>query len=139
VRPQFPHRNSDDTPSSRGLQGPRKTAIDANNRFALDLYALLAGDPEYGKGNILFSPYLISTTFGVTYKGAKGQTADEICKVFHFPENQSTMRFGFEEIVGEVNSHSNVHSQKTAKAPWAEKTHPSQPDYSRVADKSNMA
>lgn len=45
------------------------------------------------------------------------------------------MRSSFEEIVEEVNSHSNVYSQKTAKAPWAEKTHPCQPDYSRVADK----
>ncbi|HNS82973.1 MAG TPA: serpin family protein, partial [Methanolinea sp.] len=57
---------------------PLDAVVDANNRFAFDLYNTLADNPEYGDGNIFFSPFSLSTALAITYEGARGQTADEI-------------------------------------------------------------
>lgn len=47
--------------------------MDGNNQFAIDLYKKLA---ETEKGNIVFSPYSISSALAMTYAGAKSNTAD---------------------------------------------------------------
>ena len=56
------------------------TAVEGNNQFAFDLYARLAQKP----GNTFFSPYSISNALGMTYAGAKGQTATEMAQTLHF-------------------------------------------------------
>jgi len=53
------------------------------NRFAFDLYAKLK-DQE---GNLFLSPYSISTALTMTYAGARGQTAQQMAEVLHFPAN----------------------------------------------------
>jgi serpin B len=50
------------------------------NAFGVDLYHQVA----QGSGNLFFSPASISTAFGMAYAGAKGQTAQEMAKVFRF-------------------------------------------------------
>ena len=54
--------------------------VDANNRFALDLYSKYKSE----EGNVFFSPYSISTALAMTYEGARGQTAQEMQSVFYF-------------------------------------------------------
>ena len=56
------------------------TVVEGNNQFALDLYQRLGQKP----GNKFFSPYSISTALGMTYAGAKGQTAQEMASTLHF-------------------------------------------------------
>ncbi|MBC8072959.1 MAG: serpin family protein [Deltaproteobacteria bacterium] len=51
------------------------------NAFAIDLHHELAVRP----GNLFVSPASISIAFAMTHAGAKGKTADELAKVFHFP------------------------------------------------------
>ena len=58
-----------------------KAVVDGNNAFALDLYKKLA---EKEAGNILFSPYSISSALAMTYAGARGQTAEQMAKTMHF-------------------------------------------------------
>jgi len=53
-----------------------------NNEFALDLYEKVYGMEE--SDNIFFSPYSISSALGMTYDGARGQTAVEMAEVLHF-------------------------------------------------------
>ena len=48
--------------------------VRGNNEFAFDLYAQLSKKP----GNVFFSPYSISTALGMTYAGARGNTAKEM-------------------------------------------------------------
>ena len=101
----------------------------ANNRFAFDLYGQLAGDT----GNIFFSPFSLSSALAITYEGARGQTADEIRAVFHFPDNQARMRDGFSGMISAVNRGDAAYSLRTANALWAEQTYPFLPDYITTA------
>jgi serpin B len=103
--------------------------VAANNRFAFDLYGQLAGDP----GNIFFSPFSLSSALAITYEGARGQTADEIRAVFHFPDNQARMRDGFSGMIAAVNRGDAAYSLRTANALWAEQTYPFLPDYITTA------
>ncbi|MCQ8893731.1 MAG: serpin family protein [Methanolinea sp.] len=109
--------------------------VDANNRFALDLYHQLARDPEYGDGNIFFSPFSISTALAITYEGARGHTADEIRAVFHFPDNTSILRYGYSDLIAQNNRESNTSTLRTANALWAEKTYAFLPDYRETAER----
>lgn len=52
------------------------------NAFAVDLHHALAAKP----GNLFVSPASIAIAFAMTHAGAKGDTAAELAKVFHFGE-----------------------------------------------------
>jgi serpin B len=56
-----------------------------NNQFALDLYGRLAEQ----KGNLVFSPYSITSALAMTYAGARGATATEMAAVLRFPSDGS--------------------------------------------------
>ncbi|OPY42646.1 MAG: Serpin (serine protease inhibitor) [Methanoregulaceae archaeon PtaU1.Bin059] len=109
--------------------------VDANNRFAIDLYQKIAGDPDYGDGNIFISPFSISTALAITYEGARGETADEIRSVFYFPENQTVLRSGYADLIARLNSPLNAYTLRTANALWAEQTHSFLPDYLSTAER----
>lgn len=51
-----------------------------NNAFAVNFYNALKAT----EGNFLFSPYSILTAFAMTYAGARGETEQQIAKVFGF-------------------------------------------------------
>lgn len=68
-------------PAEAALAGQReKAAVSAVNGFAVDVYKKFA---EEGR-NLCFSPYSISTAFAMTYAGAKGETAAEMQRAFHY-------------------------------------------------------
>src|SRR3990170_1362649 len=52
-----------------------------NNAFAFDLYQALR---ESADGNLIFSPYSISTALAMTYAGARGDTETEMARTLHF-------------------------------------------------------
>ncbi len=51
-----------------------------NTAFALDLYRQLGA----GEGNVFFSPHSISVALGMTYAGARGETAAQMAETLHF-------------------------------------------------------
>ena len=57
----------------------------ANNQFAFDLYSKLRASG----GNVVVSPYSISTALMMVQAGAKGATATQMSQVLHFPEGAS--------------------------------------------------
>jgi serine protease inhibitor len=57
-----------------------KAIVNANNRFAFDLYGRLRAE----KGNLFFSPNSISTALAMTYGGAKADTEKQMADVLHF-------------------------------------------------------
>ena len=62
---------------------PVKETVKANSQFAVDLYKQVSRENE-GK-NIFFSPYSISSALAMAAEGARGETADEMAEVLHFP------------------------------------------------------
>lgn len=117
------------------IPGSVTNVVDANNRFALTLYAHLADEPAHRNDNLFFSPFSISSALAITWEGARGTTAEEIRSVFHFPEDQSVLRSGFPEVIASMNSRTNAYTLRTANALWAEKTYPFLPDYISTADR----
>ena len=65
-----------------GRTGDLDVLVEGNTKFACDLYGQLA-ESDKGK-NLFFSPLSISTALGMTYAGARAQTAAEMVKVLHF-------------------------------------------------------
>jgi serpin B len=59
-------------------------AVLANNAFAFDLYGKLAA--AAGTDNLVLSPLSAWLALGMTYAGARGQTAAEMASVLHFGE-----------------------------------------------------
>jgi len=119
----------------RAIPGSVMNVVDANNRFALTLYARLADEPAYRNDNLFFSPFSISSALAITCEGARGTTAEEIRAVFHFPEDQNVLRSGFAEVIASMNSKKNAYTLQTANALWAEQTYPFLPDYISTADR----
>ena len=62
-----------------------------NNDFALRLYQRLRG----GQGNLIVSPYSISTALAMTHAGAAGETKRQMAKAvgFYLPEAQLNPAF----------------------------------------------
>jgi serpin B len=106
-----------------------KSAVEANNQFAFDLYSKLRGDPEKVKSNLFFSPFSISSALAITCEGARGVTAHEIRSVFHFPIDDVSRRQGFQEISAGINQAKDGYTLSTANALWAERTYRFLPDY----------
>lgn len=93
-----------------------QAVVNANNKFAFDLYSEL--DRSEG-GNIFYSPYSISAALAMTYEGAKGQTAEEIKSVFHFPES-GVLRPNFAAIYNEINKKDKPYTLSTGNAVWVQ-------------------
>jgi serpin B len=70
----------DQEPEALAKLADLKMLVQGNSEFAFDLYARLSKE----KGNIVFSPYSISTALAMTYGGARGETAKEMAKVLRF-------------------------------------------------------
>ena len=79
-QPDQPPKADTTGSTTQGMQD----VVNANNKFAFDLYSQLN---KSEKGNLFYSPYSISAALAMTYEGAKGQTANEMKSVFHFPES----------------------------------------------------
>src|SRR5439155_26910823 len=76
---------------AREVEADAHALVEANNRFALDLYAELRAQP----GNLFLSPYSISTAFGMLRAGAAGKTEVEMASVFHFTLPQEKLHPAF--------------------------------------------
>jgi serpin B len=72
--------------------------VDGNNQFALDMYRQLGQKA----GNKFFSPYSISTALGMTYAGAKGQTAKEMAQTLHFTLENEHLHPSFGDLIRQI-------------------------------------
>lgn len=65
--------------------------VKGNNRFALQLYARL----KSSEGNLLLSPYSISSALAMTYAGSAGNTALQMKKTLNFSLQQPELDAAF--------------------------------------------
>jgi len=108
-----------------------KQVVDANNRFAFELYSELSKTDER---NIFYSPYGIFSALGMSYEGARGQTSDEMKSVFHFPEVE-VLRPNFAKIYNNLNEKSKEYELRTGNALWAQYDYPLLEDYTSRVEK----
>ena len=107
------------------------SVVNSSNQFAFDLYSNLKGI----EGNIFFSPYSLSTAMAMTYEGARGQTAEEIRQVFHYPEDIEILRREYAETINQINKKDKKYELRTANALWAQKSYPFSPEYFKTVEK----
>jgi len=108
--------------------------VDANNLFAFDIYKKIASEKNVND-NLFLSPYSISSALALTYEGAKGETADQIRSVFHFPDNIETLRNGFRDVNTGINAGDPEYELDVANALWAEQTYQFLENYIITAEK----
>lgn len=127
--PKTPVVADEDKPPKREYQplpkfvaatkGDAAAVVKGNNQFAFDLYGKL----REKEGNLFFSPYSISTALGMTYAGARGETAKEMENVLRFPLPQEKLHSAFADIIKEVNGdgRNRGYELSVANSLWAQK------------------
>src|SRR5436190_24401566 len=93
--------------------------VAGNTAFALDLYGHLKGN----QGNLFFSPYSISTCLAMTHAGARGETENQMAKVFRFDKDQQKLHSSFGELGRRLNEAGKQEGIElsVANALWAQK------------------
>lgn len=95
------------------------SVVEGNNAFAFNLYAKLRGK----KGNLVFSPYSVSTALAMTYAGARGETAAQMEKVLHFTLGQENLHPAMADVVDDLNTRGGegVYELVVANRLWGQK------------------
>jgi serpin B len=98
-----------------------------NTAFALDLYARLRGQ----EGNLFYSPLSMSAALGMTYAGARGQTADEMAKALHFDLGQDRLHPALGSLLRDLGGQDKQRGYQlsVANALWPQKGHPFTPAF----------
>lgn len=98
----------------------------ANSLFALELFHTLSeSNPT---GNIFFSPFSISSALAMVFLGAKGSTAAQLSKTFHF-DSVEDIHSRFQSLNAEVSKHGASHTLKLANRLYGEKTYNFLPEF----------
>jgi serpin B len=116
-----------------GKLNPDTAAIvNGNNVFALDLYRELAQKD----GNLFFSPYSISTALGMTYAGARGDTAAQMASALHFALPQERLHPAFGSLIKDINGggRPRKYHLQTANRLWGQKGYGFLPDFLKLVE-----
>jgi len=115
--------------TSKATSEGKAFVVNANNKFAFDLYSKLDGN-----SNLFFSPYSITSAVAVVYDGAKGKTAEEIKSVFHFP-NTDVLKYNYAAILNSLNQQNDNYELKTTNDLWVQKDYQLMTNYTNSATK----
>lgn len=116
--------------AARVQSAQTQALVQGNNAFALQLYGQLRATP----GNLFFSPYSISTCLAMTYAGARGETEQQMARVFHFPGEQAQVHSSFGELQRQLGEAAKEGIElNVANALWAEKEPPLLPAFLQIA------
>lgn len=106
---------------------------EGSNAFALDLYREVAKDGD----NLFFSPASISLAMSYAYRGADGQTAEQMREVMHFAAGPEANLSGVGELDRMMNISGEGRELRSANAFWVHDDLKLEPDY--VADLEQKA
>jgi serpin B len=118
--------------------GPERVAMNdvvaGNNRFAFDLFGKVRNRP----GNLVFSPYSISTALALTYTGASGQTAEEMAETLHLPPDGKALDSGFAALRALIGGEGEdrAYQLSTANALWGQQGLSYRPEFLKRAEAS---
>jgi serpin B len=94
--------------SAVSAAGPFNAIAEGNAGLAVQLYR------EFGtkEGNLFFSPYSISSAMGMTYAGARGETAMQMKEALHFRLEQAGLNSGFRSLNQALHANAQSSGQK---------------------------
>jgi len=117
--------------------GDLKALVQGNNDFAFDLYAQLSRK----NGNLVFSPYSISSALGMTFAGARGNTAKEMAQTLHFPPDNGGVHPAFGELIRTIQGTDRKRSYElaTGNSLWGNKTLSLDPKFLRTTQTDYQA
>jgi serpin B len=105
--------------------GLRSFAADHND-FALALYGQLLRRP----GNLFFSPFSIRAALGMTYAGARGETASQMSGALRFAGSNEHVHAAFAEVIDRLNSAAGSRQEmRVASSLWGQDGAPLQPGF----------
>lgn len=110
----------------------QKTAVKDSNAFAVNLYGRLRGEP----GNLFFSPESISTAFGMTYAGARGETGAQMARVLHFTLPPDRLQAAMGTLLAGMNAKHDGYELRVADALWAQRDENFLPGFLGVLQKN---
>ena len=107
-----------------------KALIEGNNAFALNMYGKLKDQ----KGNLFFSPFSISTALGMTYAGARGETAAQMENALRFPFGQEHLHPAFHTLIWDIQGRQKTgnYQLSVANALWGQKGEGFLPDFLKL-------
>lgn len=124
-------KNEDDTnqtefepPTGNISTEDRENMVQANNKFAIQLYQELSNNSE----NLFISPWSISSALKITYEGAREKTAEEMRKTLNLPQNRTKIRENYYLNHKEINQIKD-YEMIEANAFWYQKTYPFSKNY----------
>ncbi|CAG7734105.1 unnamed protein product [Allacma fusca] len=84
---------------------------EANSRLSATMLAVLR--EEY-PGNLIFSPFSLSTVVAMAHLGARGSTAAEIASAFNFPRDNSVLIRGYSQVLTSLQGTAHAYTLATA-------------------------
>ncbi|KAI0216491.1 Serpin family protein [Lamellibrachia satsuma] len=102
----------------------------ANGNFAFALYnkVIVGADGE----NVFFSPFSISTALAMTYAGARGKTAKEMCQVLRFGPVKSNVHATFCATLASLNFAQNQYTLRLANGVFVDRGFNMRPTYKNL-------
>ncbi len=94
--------------ASTSMQSLSENLVKGNTAFAVQSYRELGAT----EGNLFFSPYSVSSALGMTYAGARGNTAKEMAEVLYFPMDQTKLHSAFKNLNKELTATARKTGQK---------------------------
>ncbi len=95
--------------------------VQNNNQFALELYSEISLKP----GNIILSPFSISSALAMTYAGARSETEKQMSNVMHFAMNQDLFHNDYRQLSDNIEQLDNEKGIEIniANSLWAQKNY----------------
>lgn len=109
------------TPSSWAAGKTGQSLADGMNDFACAFYKQVKGEDG---SNLFFSPYSIQTALGMTYGGARGETATAMEKALRFASRGKALHAAMGGLMGSLNSagKNGVFELAVANALWLDRS-----------------
>jgi serpin B len=104
-----------------------KPLVQGNTAFGLALYEKIRSS----EGNLVFSPYSISAAVGMTYVGTRGETASQIQRALHFPQNETNLPGLFAQLDRTLQTAQSVGGAQLniANSLWPQKQYRFRPEF----------
>jgi len=105
------------------------------NQFGFDLFQQL----RQQQGNLFFSPYSIQSALAMTATGARGDTAQQMTKVLHIPDDVARFAGMEQGLMSSLLNQPKGYDIRIANALWGQNKHPFIPEFISLVQRSFRA